>query len=59
MSGVLISIMWGLLGKLATEAFAGKMLVYGLSAISEKTTNKVDDVMVKAVADALGVSVPK
>ena len=55
MSQLAIKIGWALLSKLLTEAFVSKTVVYGLSSIAKNTTNQLDDKMVKAVADALGV----
>ena len=55
MSTVLITLAWGLVSKLMTEAFVSKALVYALSSVSQSTENKLDDKMVAAVADALNV----
>lgn len=57
MGDVLIKIGWAVLSKLLTEKFLAKSIVYCLQAISERTTNDLDDKMVKAVAEALGVAV--
>lgn len=59
MSGIVIKIMWGLVSKLMTEMFVGRVLVYGLNQISQSTNNKLDDAITSAVAEALGVAVPK
>ena len=42
--------------RLLSEAFISKMLVHGLRAVAENTENKIDDRVVKDIADALGVS---
>ena len=55
MTDVAIKLVWLLISKLMTESFLSKALVYCLSAISQSTSNQLDDKMVKAVADALGV----
>lgn len=57
MGDVLIKIGWAVLSKLLTEKFLAKAIVYCLQAISERTTNDLDDKMVRAVAEALGVTV--
>jgi hypothetical protein len=59
MGEIAIKLAWGILSKLVTETFAARMIVYSLDAVAEKTTNKLDDKMVAAVADALGIAVPK
>lgn len=57
MAAMVAKIGMGILMKLLTESFASKVLVYGLNQIAKSTNNKVDDQMVGAVADALGVKV--
>ena len=47
-------ILVGLLEKLATEKFFGRIIVLGLQALSKSTNNKIDDGICKAVADGLG-----
>jgi len=46
-----------LLVKLFTESFVSKLLVYALAAIAKSTSNMLDDKIVQAVADALGVEI--
>lgn len=55
MSQIAVKIGWALLSRLLTETFVAKTLVYMLSSVSQSTSNQLDDKMVKAVADALGV----
>jgi hypothetical protein len=57
MAAMIAKLGMGILMKLVTEAFASKILVYGLNQIAKSTNNKLDDQMTKAVADALGVAV--
>ena len=57
MSQIAIKLAWGLLSRLLTEAFIAKTIVYILSSVSQNTSNQLDDKIVKAVADALGVEV--
>jgi hypothetical protein len=57
MSGLLVKIAGQMLLKLVTETFASKVIVYTVNEVSKKTTNKLDDKIVGAVAEALGVSV--
>lgn len=45
-----------LLLKLATESFIAKMVVYGGRALAKSSENDLDDKIVDAVADALGVT---
>jgi len=52
---LIIKAAWGLLSKLLTEAFLGRALVYSLDAMASKTTNNLDNQIVAAVADALGI----
>jgi len=54
-SQLIIKAAWGLFSKLLTEAFLGRALVYSLDAMASKTTNNLDNKIVDAVADALGV----
>lgn len=55
MGDIVIKLMLGIGSKFITEAFLGRILVYGLRALSDSTKNKLDDEMVDAVADALGI----
>lgn len=55
MSGLAIKIGFALLSKVMTETFISRTLVYCLRSVSQSTSNKLDDQMVSAVADALGV----
>jgi hypothetical protein len=57
MSQIAIKLAWGLLSRLLTEAFIAKTIVYILSSVSQNTSNQLDDKIVKAVAEALGVEV--
>ena len=59
MSDLIIKAAWGLISKLLTEAFIGRALVYSLSSVAKSTTNKLDDQIVGAVAEALGVIKPE
>lgn len=59
MSDLIIKAAWGLLSKLLTEAFLGRALVYSLHSIAKSTDNKLDDQIVGAVAEALGVKKPE
>jgi hypothetical protein len=51
MEKILMNLLW----KVLTERFASKMIVHGLKLVSDNTDNKVDDQVVKDIADALGV----
>ena len=55
MTGILAKILWALVSKMLTERFLGTLVVEGLSALSNKTENKFDDRVVKALAEALNV----
>ena len=55
-AGLLVKLASNLLIRLATEAFAAKVIVYTLSEVSKKTTNQLDDKLVSAISEALGVS---
>ena len=55
MGAAMEKILMNLLWKVLTEKFASKMIVHGLKLISDNTNNKVDDQVVKDIADALGV----
>lgn len=46
-----------ILAKLLTDTFLSRVLVYALYAWAKQTDNKLDDQVVKAIADALGVPV--
>lgn len=41
--------------KLMSEAFFAKIAVHGLRGLVDSTENKVDDKMVDALAEALGI----
>jgi hypothetical protein len=41
--------------RLVTETFAAKLVVYCLNELAKSTDNKLDDKIVKAVSDALGI----
>lgn len=47
----------GMIAKFLTETFLAKILIYSLQAWSKDTENKLDDKVVSAMADALGVPV--
>ena len=55
MSALVAKIGGYFLTKLLTEKFLGKVIVYILDALADSTANKVDDKIVSAVAEALGV----
>lgn len=56
MTDVLIKIGWAILSNLMTEKFVGKMLVYVLRSIADKTgKKKLAEETVTAIAEALGV----
>jgi hypothetical protein len=57
MTAMLAKIGMGIVMRLVTESFAGKMLVYGLQQISKSTNNQLDDKITSAVAEALGVKI--
>jgi hypothetical protein len=48
-------IFLGLMMRLVTETFAAKLVVYCLNELAKSTDNKLDDKIVKAVSDALGI----
>lgn len=58
MSELIIKAAWGLMSKLLTEAFIGRALVYSLSSLAKSTENQLDDQIVGAVADAIGIKKP-
>jgi hypothetical protein len=43
--------------KLATETFIAKMVVLGARELAKLTSNQMDDKMVQAIEEALGVKV--
>lgn len=55
MQGVLVKIVYALGIKLLTETLFSKLMVYSLWRASQSTDNTLDDKMITAVADALGV----
>ena len=55
MGEIAVKLGWALLSRLLTETFLAKTLVYCLHSISKSTSNDLDDKIVKAVAEALGV----
>jgi hypothetical protein len=57
MSGLAVKLAGSLLLKLVSETFAAKVLTYTLHEVSKKTSNKLDDKIVGAVAEALNVKV--
>jgi hypothetical protein len=50
-------LMIGIVAKFMTDVFLSKILIYAHNAWAQDTENKLDDKVVKAMADALGVSV--
>jgi hypothetical protein len=57
MYNLLIKVALSILVKLATEKVASEVGVNILNSLATKTTNKLDDKIVKTVADALNVKV--
>lgn len=55
MTQTLSKMAMSLLMKLLTEAFISKMIVHGLRALADKTSNELDDAVVTDIASALGV----
>lgn len=52
LSGLLIAVMNGLLMKLMTEKFVGKLIVHALDKLVPKDSNGVTEKIVKDVANA-------
>ena len=50
---ILKEIAKALLSALLTEKFIKEVVIFLLSKLAEKTDNKIDDVLVKKVAEAL------
>jgi hypothetical protein len=59
MTEIALKIGIALAAKLLTETFLARLLIHLLRAWSETTTNKLDDKVVQAMADALGVPAEK
>lgn len=59
MADIAAKIAIALLTKLLTETFLARVLIQLLNAWAETTTNKLDDRVVAAAADAFGVPVEK
>lgn len=55
MSQLLAKVAVGMLARLVTERFLGKVVVEGCRALAARTENKFDDKIVEAMAEALGV----
>lgn len=55
MMAVLPKIAMAILMRFLTERFVSKMIVHGLGALAKSTENKVDDEIVRDVAEALGI----
>lgn len=55
MQGIMVKILYGIGARLLTESLLGKLLVYSLWKAIQSTENTLDDKIVTAVADALGV----
>lgn len=51
---IALKILIGLGVKILTERFVGRAIVHSLRALSNKTSNSIDDSMVDDLADALG-----
>lgn len=58
MSNLIVKVLVSMLAKLVTERFFAKTTVYSLRALARKTDNKLDDQIVRAAAEALGVPLP-
>lgn len=59
MQDLAIKILIGLLTKLLSETFIAKLVIASLEAWAKTTENKLDDKVVAAMAEALGVPVEK
>lgn len=59
MSDLALKLVMGLLVKLMSETFLAKLLIYTLGSWAKASDNKLDDKVVAAMADALGVPVEK
>jgi hypothetical protein len=57
MQDLALKLALGLIAKLMTETFLARALIAMLETWSKTTENKLDDKVVKAMADALGVPV--
>jgi len=55
MGAAMEKILMNLLWKVLTEKFMAKMIVHGLKLVADNTENKVDDKIVRDIADALSV----
>lgn len=55
MGSILAKLLVGIGWKLVTEKVFSNMIVYGGQYLAESTSNKLDDKMVKTIADALDV----
>lgn len=55
MQAILIKILYSLGAKILTEVVFSKLLVYSIAEASKKTTNTLDDKIVSAVAEGLGI----
>lgn len=55
MQGILLKILYGIGSKLLTDILFSKLMVYSLAEMSKKTTNTLDDKIVGAVAESLGI----
>lgn len=55
MTQTLSKLMMSLLMRLLTEQFISKMIVHGLRALADKTSNELDDAVVSDIAAALSV----
>ena len=55
MQAILIKILYSLGAKILTDVVFSKLLVYSIAEVSKKTTNTLDDKIVGAVAEGLGI----
>ena len=55
MTGIIAKVFIAMAAKLLTENFFAKVIVFSLNQVSESTSNKLDDKICKAVAEALNV----
>lgn len=55
MPDIILKVVFGLLTKLVTETFIARVAIYSANAWAKTTVNKLDDKVVGAMADAIGV----
>jgi uncharacterized lipoprotein YmbA len=56
-SEMIVKLAVGLLAKLVTETFLAKVVIYTLAHWAKTSDNELDNKVVQAMADALGVPV--